>query len=259
MAEEEKVVNEAITVEMEQTEKKSSSKKQGFFKVAGKLLFDVGKKVAKMTKEEADKIKSSIDFKKEFIKETYEFEIEGTNGSFRGFKNPDNDVIYFRVEDKNVRKYVKSNSILIRTSDNLKLSVLSVETKKVENGTLVVNGAEIPISLFTIQTKLYEKERITSVTNKITQTMTISGSTIQGNIQQINDLTNKLNDFEHQLCTYNPGLLSKKSHVEAVKIYGDVKNSIINGQKENSIVQKFLALLGKLGGPLLAVFSAIIK
>lgn len=257
--EEAKVVQDESLDESVQNEKKSTGKIGGLFKGAGKFLSDVGNKVVKWTKEEADRIMSSMEFKKEFIKETYEFKIEGTNESFRAFKNPTEDVIFFRVEDEKITKYVKSNSILVRTTDGLKLSVISVETKKVENGNLKVNGTEVPISLFTIFTKPHEKEKITTVVNNVTQSMTITGSTIQGNIQQISDLANQLNDFETQLKAYKAGLFNKNIHTEAVKIYGDVKSSIINGQKDSPIVLKFLELLRNLGGSLLSIFTTFIK
>jgi len=117
----------------------------------------------------------------------------------------------------------------------------------------------VPISLFAIFTKPHEKEKITTVVNNVTQSMTITGSTIQGNVQQVSDLTNKLNDFETQLKAFKTGLFNKNIQTEAVKIYGDVKSSIINGQKDSPIVSKFLELLGKLGGTLLPIFTTLIK
>ena len=74
-------------------------------------------------------------------------------------KNTEDSNIYYKIQDDKITKFVKSDSILVRTSDNFKLQVISVENKKVINGSLVVNGEQVPIALFTIVTKVYEKEK----------------------------------------------------------------------------------------------------
>lgn len=252
--------NEEQQSKPEELENKNEGNKfRGFLKNVGKSLWDQGNKLKKWTKEELEKIQDGIEFKKELRKETYEFKIEGTNESFRGFKSPEDTTIFFRVQDQRVLKMVKSNSILVRTSDNMKLQVISVETRRVENGSLFVNGEEVPISLFSIQTKIYEKERVPAIVNNVTQNMSISGSSIHGNIHQVADISSKLNDFEDQLKAFKPKMLYKTQHAEAIKIYGDIKDSIIRGEKESSKIETFMVLLAKLGGGLLAGFSSIIK
>lgn len=253
--------NEDKTIEQGEVEIKVNrfSNIGGLLKNAGKSIINTGKRFKEWTKDELEKFQENLDFKKEFNKETHEFRIDGTNETFRGFKNTEDSNIYYKIQDDKITKFVKSDSILVRTSDNFKLQVISVENKKVINGSLVVNGEQVPIALFTIVTKVYEKEKVSTIVNHVTQNLSISDSTINGNIQQINDLTNKLNDFEANLYSFKPAFLSKNTYNEAIKIYGSVKESIITGQKESPIVTKFMDLLTKLGGPLLSIFTTIIK
>jgi hypothetical protein len=248
-----------IEQETKDSKEQSVNKVGGFIKSIGKGLVNTGKKVGEWTKDELEKIQDEIEFKKEFNKETHEFKVDGTSETLRGFKNPEENVVYVRVQDEKITKFVKSDSILVRTSDNLRLHVISVETKNVVNGSLNVKGENVPIALFALHTKPYEKEKISTVVNNVTQTLSISGSTIQGNVQQISDLTNKLNEFERQLRSFKPSIFAKSTYTEAVKIYGEVKELIINEHKDSPVVFKFIDLLGKLGGPLLSIFTTIIK
>ena len=247
-----------IMQEADESSEKKTNKVGGFLRSVGKGLINTGKKLREWSKEELEKIQDGMEFKKEFNRETHEFKVDGTTESFRGFKNPEEDIVYVRVQDEKITKFVKSDSILVRISDNLKLQVISVEIKNVINGSLMVNGESIPIALFAIHTKVFEKEKVATVINNVTQNMSISDSTIHGNLQQNSDVSNKLNEFEQKLRLFKPSFFTKGSYTEAVKIYGEVKNSVINGQKDSPIVTKFIDLLGKLGGSLITIFTSII-
>lgn len=238
---------------------KTSNKVASIFKGVGTVITNTARNIVQATKDELKKLHESKEFNKEFIKNTYEFSVDGTKESFRGFKALDENIIYFRIQDDEITRFVKSNSIITRTTDNLKLQVISVETKNVVNKSLDVNGVQIPLALFAIIVKLYDKEKITSVINNVTQNITITDSTIHGNIQQINDLTNKLNVFEKELRSFKPSIFKKDTYNEAIKIYGSVKESLINGQKDEPIIQKFIEMLGKISTVLLTTSMNIYK
>lgn len=250
-----KISNSEKQDETKQTKNKTSDMLR---KTCGNIVTS-SKKILNQGKKKIDEFTNIHKLKKEIIKQTYEFLVEGTNKTFRGFKNSKEDVIFCSIEDEILTKYVKSNDILIRTSDNLKLIVVSIETKELVNRTLMVNENEYSITLWRIYTKKYEKDKVTTIINNVTQTMTITDSTVQGNIQQINDLETRLNEFETQLRAFKPKFFQKNNYTEAIKIYGDVKNSIINGQKENISIVRFVDLIKKISIPLLNFFISIIK
>jgi len=68
-----------IEQETKDSKEQSVNKVGGFIKNIGKGLINTGKKVGEWTKDELEKIQDGIEFKKEFIKETHEFKVDGTS------------------------------------------------------------------------------------------------------------------------------------------------------------------------------------
>jgi len=256
-----KEVNNEIVQELNQEEKKPTTgdKIGGALKGLGKGLVGAASKGFQWGKEQYEKMQESNEFKKEFKRQTYEYSVEGTSTSFRAFRDDEHSRLLVHIESEHISKTVRADSVLICTDDNSKRTVVAVNIKQAIAGEITVEGRIIPLSLFSILTKEFVKEKDPQVTYNVTQTMNITDSTVQGNIQQINDITTKLNDFESQLKAFKPSVFQKNHYQEAIKIYGSVKDSIIHGQKDSSVVKTFLDLILKLSSALFTIFSGIVS
>jgi hypothetical protein len=213
---------------------------------------DYGKKLYEEKKEE-------VEFIKHFNNNTYFYEVLGTKGHFRAFRDASSNRLLVRIDDSEVTKLLKCDSILICKDDESKLVVTSVDVKQSLNFEFPFNDEMIVLSVFAVNVRTYEKEKDKAITYNIQQTMNFTDSTVNGNIVQTNEITTALNSFENELRSFKPGILKRNTHNDSLKIYGDVKELIIQGDKKNPLVYMFMKLLGSLGGTLLASFISILS
>ena len=243
--------NENKDQEKHQDAKPSGKDKiANFINKATKVVTDVSKAVVERTKEEIEKIKDSMAFRKAFEAETYEFIVEGTNYSFRGFKKHDENLVYFRTEEDDLLKYVKEKSILVKRPEDMRLVVVSIETNEVKHGTIKVDGEDIPISLCKIVTKPFDKNQEVKIVNDISDSVKIKDSAA---------LEIRLNEFEDILKGFTPGFFQRGNYNDAVKLYPEVKKVVIANDKDSKVLKLFVELLDKVNPTLLKSFLIKIK
>lgn len=249
----------------DQTVEETSTKKennfiQGLKKIKDATVSTASKTVNKI-KDEYNKLMTSVEFKKEFDKvydsKAHEFTIESTEKKFKGIKHSSQDFILILNEDLSKIKSLKSSDVLVRSKSQRKYVVLEIEDKEDDIILLIVDGKEIKCPASKIMVKDYIESISPTVVNTITnQSVHVSG-TVHGNVQQISDVTVKLDKFEKELRNAKVSIFNKGKHEEIVKIYGDVKDSIINGKKDQTLFDKFCKLLGSFNLELLNHFTSI--
>jgi hypothetical protein len=222
------------------------SKFDGLKKFGGKIV-EAGANAAKTT---AEKVKAKVDDineqreeHKAYIEATYEFIIVGVGEvtkptKIRAFRIIDSLELLFKSTDSNM-KYIKSETILENTSDQSRVKITFVDDKNFIVHSYSQLDKEFEVQCIRAKFVIYEK-KYTPISNVINQSISISNSTIDGGVTQVNDLTQKLNDFEGELNRSKSNPFTKKNKTEAIKLYGSFKDCVINQRKDDPIVKKFL-------------------
>lgn len=254
--------------DLESTKVKEKTQESKLKKIGG-VLKDIGNKAGEQihkgyewTTQKYDKIKQDLDFKNEIKKHSYNYAVVGTKSSFRAFRDNENSRLLVLIDNSDVAKVIKSESIIQSSDDNSKWVVTSIDNREAIQTEFNYKGDTIPLSVFAINIRIFEPNKDKPIAYYISnnsQNITINESTIHGNVQQINDVTQKLDVFEKEFQMIKPSLFQKKNYTEAVKIYGDVRDSIINGNYKVPAINKFAELIGAISGELLKHFSSIIE
>ena len=192
-------------------------------------------------------IKDSIEFKNAFNEETYEFEVLGAFNKLnqqikiRAFRLIDENELLFKCDDNDIKR-ILSGTILKTVKDYSLIEITMIDDKKQVNYKLLVKEEECNVPCFKAKFKLYENKK--QVINNVNQSISISNSTIHGDVNQINEINNKLDELENLLKNAKPGLFgkAKSNQQDAIKLYGSFRNCVINGKKDDPIIKKFIDL-----------------
>jgi hypothetical protein len=181
-----------------------------------------------------------------FIDATHEYEIVGvTPGkveTIRAFRDIENLDLFILSDDKKLSMII-SGSVLRNMTDKSNLRVSFVDDKNGLIKKFQFEDNNFEAQCIRLKCTLYEEKTPQNVTNIVNQSVSIDHSSIEGGVNQIADITNKLNDFETALMSYKPGWFHKNAYQETIKMYGSFKEAAINQKKDSSIVQQFLKLL----------------
>ncbi|HHX70434.1 MAG TPA: hypothetical protein GX708_20565 [Gallicola sp.] len=269
MSEKEK---ENLIEENLETEEKN---KKGFLGTMKGLARDAATKSAEFvkvgyekTRDKINDIKDTREFEKAILsaleKKTYLFQIKGSYNkgelnTIRAFRDTNNGFLFIPLDEPNL-KLIKSKTNLITTSDSSEITILFIEDKAVEQIPLEINE-EKKIEIQCLKAKFefikdpLEKQ-ITNISNVVNQSVNVSAEHT-GDINVISNIEIELDKFMDEVRNYKTRILSKerKAQEEAIKIIGPVKETIINGKKDQSILQNFLNLLAGFAPALAEVFK----
>lgn len=214
----------------------------------------------KQTKEELKRYQDTYE------KKTYLFEIKGTFNSkgklesIRAFRDTERYLLFIPLAEDNI-KFVRSKTTLINTSDTSEIEIEYIEMKEIsikemkldENTKYDVQCYQAKFSSVKNQTP----STINNISNVVNQNVNVSGQNT-GDINLTSNIEIKLDHLMNEVKSVKTKMFSKekKAQDEAIKIIGPVKDSIINGKKEKTLLQHFFDLLIVFAPTLAEAFKA---
>lgn len=252
------------------TSKIVGSVKTGAIKTGGfikdktvKITSDI-KDYAEAKKEE--KRENQV-FSTAYENQTYQYEIEGVldkNGKLKkisAFRYSDKNQLAISLLEEN-KDIIFSNTILKNLVDKSIVKIVSVDKKETHYHNLVIDDKEQPISCFIVKYENYDpkKDQLPQhIHNEIHQNVNIQGGNT-GEINLVSNVENKLDKLENEIRAVKTGMFSKerKAQEAAIKIIGPVKETIISGKKDQSLIDKMIGHLSVFAPVLVEVLKALV-
>lgn len=201
----------------------------------------------KQTKEELKKYQDTYE------KKTYLFEIKGTFNSkgnlesIRAFRDTEKYLLYIPLVEENI-KFVRSKTILINTSDTSEIEIEYIEMKEISIKEMKIDeDTKYDVQCYQAKFNSVKNQipsTINNISNVVNQNVNVSGQNT-GDINLVSNIEVKLDNLMNEVKSVKTKMFSKekKAQDEAVKIIGPVKDSIINGKKDKTLLQHFFDLL----------------
>lgn len=258
------VDDEQNNLEQENTPTEPESKKDNIFK---KSLNKIGTGISKIAqgaytgaKNFIDEIQAHQGWNKHFELSASEFSVYPLN-----FEN--DKEYYKKIKYISAIKIAEKQCLLVRGAD--KISVNQVLMGKQNQVFKIVDfednpepypssEVQYPIDCFKYFYKPYERQisqTIQNITNN--QTVTV-GDNNSGDITLVADFSSQLADIEKAIHNYQPSIFNKKKKDEAIKLYGNFKNCVMNKQKDQSLFDKFIKVLEVVAPVAISIVSTII-
>lgn len=240
--------------------KKDNVLKKGVTKV-GKGISKITKSAFTGAKNFIDEIQAQQEWNKQFKLNSSEYSVLPLN-----FEN-DNE-FYKHTKYVYAIKLAEKQCLIIRASD--KLSVNQVLLGK-QNQALQIydfedkvefypsDDAPYPIKCLKYYYKPYSKplsQTIQNITNN--QNVTV-GDNNSGDITLVADFSSQLAEIEKAINDYHPSILNKKKKDEAIKLYGNFKNCVINHKKDEKFFDKFIKVLNIVAPAAATIASTLIS
>lgn len=262
-----------LNVENSKAEIKNKKSIFGLAKGMVKGTFEKGAELAKAgyekTRDKINEVKDAREFEKDFLKSfdsnTYNFQIKGSYNkgelqTIRAFRDVDNYKLLIPANEPNLN-LIKSKTTLITMSDNSEIKILYVEDKEVEQVPLKINE-EVQENIQCFKAKFefvrepLEKQITNNISNVVNQNVNVSGEH-NGDINVISNIEIELDKFMNDVKNHKTKRFSKerRAQEEAVKIIGPVKETIINGEKNKTLMGRFLELLTTMSPLLVDAFK----
>ena len=253
---EEKLSEEGLEVSQEYDVEENGQvvgeeKKESFLKKLGGGIKSTAKKLGKGIKAEFDKVHEWNEERKAIKSSTETFEFIGDGTKIQMFRNIDEHCVYFRIGDKNANR-LRSNTLLKNKGDNSIIQILEVDRKHRYEQEVNVgkeDGKSIlkKILCYKATYKNYEKQKVavTKVFNQHQNVVVERGATLNGDVVQ-NNYINELNQIEDAIKSYKPNMFNKRKKEEALQLFGTFRNCVINQQKNDSVFDKFIKVLGSI-------------
>lgn len=116
-----------------------------------------------------------------------------------------------------------------------------------------------PIKCTSYYYKPYVKP-VAHFTQNITNTQNITvGDNNSGDISIVADFGNQLCEIENAINSYRPSIINKHKKDEAIKLYGNFKNCVINKQKDQTLFEKFIKILEIVAPTVVSIATTIIS
>ncbi|MFA5474439.1 MAG: hypothetical protein WC225_02775 [Acholeplasmataceae bacterium] len=236
-----KIASKGVDLAKSGIEKGIDVTKEGVSKVKDKY------EQVKLSKEELKKYENT------YRDKTYLFEIKGTinnKGSLetiRAFRDMEKQMLYIPQSESNLN-IVKSKTNLINTSDASVIEVEYIETKDISLREMFSDdNTKFDVQCYQAKFNFLKSQAqptVTNISNVVNQNVNVSGQHT-GDINLTSNIEQKLDTFINDVKGFKTKLFSKerKAQDEAIKIIGPVKDSIINGKKDPTLLQRFLDLL----------------
>jgi hypothetical protein len=236
-----KVANKGIDLAKHGVEKGIDLGKEGYSKAKDKYEEN------KLNKEELR------EYEKTYNDKTYLFQIKGTFNNkgiletIRAFRDSSNQILYIPLIEQNI-KYVKSKSNLVNVSDESEIEIQFIESKNVSLREMIVSEEKkYDVQCFEAKydyVKIQQPTNISNISNVVNQSVNVSGHNA-GDINLVSNIEVQLENLMSEVKGVKTKLFSKekKAHDEAIKIIGPVKDTIINGKKDKTLIQRFFDLL----------------
>lgn len=153
--------------------------------------------------------------------------------------------LFFMYDEKDLTE-INSHVRLQNTSDGSEIEILEVEKGKTSYYPITIEDMNYEIAGIMASYRLYQAT-IPSVhiTNNSIQNNNINGDNAQ--ISQVITYTQELDTLQSEITNSKVNLFQKKKKEEALNLFGNFKNCVINQKKDESLFKKFLKVLGELG------------
>lgn len=255
----EESVEETITDE----EGKQKSKIGKFFSSVGSKAISAVKAGATFVK---DKTVTAYDKHQEIQKNNKMFEdasIKFTISSEKIQSGDFSDIVQFYAI-----KSMQDHSLLVRIDTRLTVNTVIVSNEgqfritdidsKTEIDFPVDNSSQYPIKCYKCLYEAYKKEPASPVVNNtINQSNVIHGDNY-GDVTQIATQQDDLDKIESEIQKYKPKLLHKGKKEEALILFGNFKNCVLEKKKDKSLFDKFLDVLKIVAPAVVSIATALI-
>ena len=220
-------------------------------------IWGVTKKIANKTKAgfnfAKDAISNTIDEQKQKHQLEKEFKDQSckcvdliTNQEFYAKKNIDENTFLIPVKNKlNLRSVITSNGQNYELID----SDFTIHNFNKEN-----NSQTLQCYLYKYEIKIAAPIQ----NHTINQSVTIQGNNT-GDISLVAQTQKHLSDIYNAIQNSKPGLLNKSKKTEALELYGNFKNCIINKQKDDSLFDRFLKVLSIVAPSIVSITTSLIS
>lgn len=223
-------------------------------------------KAVKIFSSLLDKAQKKIDAHQETKKNNQDFEQSAIRFTIFNDKMKNGDfsdaVQFFAI------KSMQDHSLLVRIKDKLIVNTVIVSNegsfiiRDVDSKTLfdypLDNSSTCPIKCYKCLYEGYTAPTASVVNNTVNQSMTIEGDA-NGDITQIATLQSDLERIESEIQKFKPTLFNKKKKDDAIVLFGNFKNCIINKQKDESLFSKFLEVLKVVAPAAISLATALIQ
>ena len=103
-------------------------------------------------------------------------------------------------------------------------------------------SSQYPIKCYKCKYEMYVAPAHNTINQTQNQSIVIQGNN-SGDISQVAKQQFDLEEIKNAINGFNPSFLQRKKKEEAIELYGNFKNCIINKQKDETIFKKFLEIL----------------
>lgn len=219
--------------------------------IASHIKADIDSKI-----ERSQTIKKNLDL---FNKESIEFT------AIAGSPSMDNIENAFRFRGI---KSMQDSSLLVLKSVQLKAGTIIVSQEGNFRITDVDSKHEIdfplddsspyPIKCYKCRYEIYIPSSPSTINQTQNQSIIIQGDN-SGDITQVAKQQSDLEEIENAINSFKPNILQKKKKQEALELYGNFKNCIINKKKDAGLFSKFLDVLKVVAPTVIAIAQSLIS
>ena len=251
---------EELNEPTENNETKTTNSK--FRKLGSKILTAVGTKASQLKgkidahQEQSHENKRNTDL---FNKESIGFTAITGNPSidnienafrFRGIKSMQDSSLLVL---KSVQ--LKSGTIIVSQEGNFRIT----DVDSMHEIDFPLDGSSpYPIKCYKCRYEIYIPSSPSTINQTQNQSIIVHGDN-NGDITQVAKQQSDLEEIENAINSFKPNLLQKKKKQEALELYGNFKNCIINKKKDEGLFSKFLDVLKVVAPAAIALAQSLIS
>lgn len=253
-------IEEQNNLEQETSSPEPEPKKDSIFKKGLTKVKNAGIKLGNFVETKIDTFQAHKEWNKHFELNASKFSVLPLNfeNDAEYYKHI-NYIFAIKLADKQcliVRKDDKLNvNQVLSGKQNQALQIVDFEDKTIPYPS---SDNQYPIECIKYFYKPYSKPvspHIQNITNN--QTVTVEGNN-SGDITLVADFSTQLAELEKAINDSHPSFFYKKKKEEAIKLYGNFKDCVINRQKDKSLFDKFKDVLKIIAPAAVSIVTAII-
>ena len=247
----------------EPTENNETNTKDSKLKKFGAQLIATAETKASQIKEKFDELheqsKANKQNKDLFNKESIEFTAISGHPSVDDLKN----AFRFRgikvMQDSSliVQKSVQLHAGIVIISSEGNFRITDVDSKH-EIDFPFEGSSKYPIKCYKCRYEVYMPSSPSTINQTNHQSIIVQGDN-NGDITQVAKQQSDLDEIENAINSFKPNLLQKRRKQDALELYGNFKNCIINKKKDEGLFSKFLDVLKVVAPAAIALAQSLIS